>query len=80
MQEFRVRAAPHVKAILSAIENLGRAILRPWRQFQAWRCGRAWEEYFRTNPIVLLEQREADADLALSQADPGFAASLESSE
>ena len=73
---FRARWAQHVKAILSASGNLMRFTARPWRRFRAWRCGRAWEKYFRTDPIVLLQQREAEANLELWEADRGLAREL----
>ncbi len=73
---FRARWVQHVKAIPSAIGNLMRFAARPWRRFQAWRCGRAWDKYFRTDPIVLLQQREAEANLELWEADRGLAREL----
>ena len=41
-----------------------------------WYLNRSWDRYFRTDSIVLLELREVEADLALWDADPKFAASL----
>ena len=51
-------------------------MVRPWERFQAWRCGRAWDRYFRTDPIVLLEEREAEANLTLWEEDPSLAREL----
>lgn len=76
LEEFRAAWSKLVQSIHDALVDLGRAILRPWRQFQQWRCGRAWDRYWRTDPLVLLQNAEAEANLELWEADSEFAREL----
>ncbi len=76
MHKFWAAWCNLVGAIRQALIDHGRAIRRLWFRFTHWRCGRAWDRYFRTDPIVLLEQREAESNLALWEEDSELAREL----